>query len=254
MKEGFSLERIGMLWDYYSPRIIRQIVATIAVVVMSYFFLVVCCDINSYTMYSLGVNFFLLPLYFSPFVYATYRSRDIFVQLPATVAEKCTFILAHSMILIPAVIALSWLSIQAIGIMTGMSGNVLHHFDSRLREIGVTNSVMNEATIFANFVPLIVSLYVVLSSTSHRILRGIVAFFATLFSLGLLNGLFYGAWIFYKIIPEIKGANNSLPDNLFSEMLRATMPTYIAIYASISFMITVIGMVLICRRIKRMQV
>lgn len=253
MKDNFSLERLGLLRDFYMPKMVRHlgwIVVTVAVV---YFILAFFCVVNSYYLYSLGTDLLLLPLYFGPLFFATYRSGELFFQLPASAAEKTVFLVGYTLVVVPLVMTLTWLSMEAIGTMIGVGENVIHHFDYRLQQMGLS-SILTLGGVLANGVPVVVSLYVILSCTRHRVLKGIIAVFVSLFVLGIISAVF-SFWIFYKTFVEMESNNNGVfPEDFFYHVMREYMPTYVTVYGIISVILILGGIYMVYRKIKRMQV
>ena len=212
MSDKFSLERVGLLWDFFQPRIVKQLGWTILYMVITYFLIAMCCEINSYALYSICLMLPLQPLYFGPIIFATYHNRELFVQIPATSTEKTSFILGYVLIVIPLIMYITWLSSEAIGAIIGLPSNIMHYFDYRLRNYGVSN-IFTIASLFIDAIPVIVSLYVILSSSIHRVLRGVLSVFAAIFALGIIN-FFVGIWLFYDTILSIK-ETNTLPSETY---------------------------------------
>lgn len=249
---GFSLQRVEMLWDFYQPRTLRQVGLSVLVIIIAYLFMAVSCRIESYYLYSFGTNILTLPIYFSPLLFATYKNREIFVQIPATYIEKGVFLIGYSLVFIPLSVFIAWVSIEAIGSLCGIAHDVTTHFDHYLQPLGVPG-IFNTASVLGESVPIIVSLYVILSCRTHRVVKGILSSFATILGMGIIN-VFYGVYILIQAIPEIERNQGHLPEDCFNELIRNSMPGYMFYYSLISIVLLIIGIVTVGQKIKRIQV
>ena len=250
--DSFSVERLGLLWDFFLPRIVVQAGWTVAAVAVTYLILALSCKVNSITLYSMGANLVYLPVYFGPLIFATYRNRELLAGTPASTSEKAVLMLGYTLVILPGFVALLWLSINAIGSGIWPDVNVFSHFDSYFRDLGLKGFIYNSA-IIASGIPILVSLYTILSSRRSRVLKGVVAVFATLFGMGLMGAVF-ATWLFYQATQKILENNNVLPDDFMGALLRDTMPVYVNVYTAAASVMVIIGIIMVWRKVKRMQI
>lgn len=251
MTAKFSLTRLGQLWAYFEPKIIRQIIIGFIFIGIMYYSMAFACMVDSFGLYSFFLNFLILSLNFGPFVFAVTRNRSLLITLPASSFEKAVFIIGYSIVFYPLFLLVSWWCFEAIGMMFGCQYNVANYFDNHISEIGIMLNSFNLPTILVDFVPVVVCLYTILSARRHRVLYGVISVISSVVIIGILN-MIYGIYLFYKALMAA-GAPDDISQDIFMDVLSESMPSYMVFYGVVSAMVLIFGLILCWRKIYRLQ-
>lgn len=261
MKIEFSAERFGQVWDFYRPAIMRQWWGTVAAMFVIYMLALLARATDSMGLFTLTTTLLVVPYYVSPLAFAAYRDRAVQVLLPASGAEKATFMLLYTIVVFPLAIVAIWFSIEGLFSMVGIEGNVLNAFDGRIArdfdklQIGNVR-LFSFQRVVSELLPGLVCLYVVVSSRTQRVMKGIGGIVAAVVAEGFVGGV-YGLWLGFKIA-SLHNFNGELDaaqvEDAALAIVRDTAPVVLTVVSVLLPLLLIVGIVLTWRRIVNVQV
>lgn len=191
------MNRFDMVWGFYQPGILRQWMWTAVALFVVYLLALMSRFTHSFVLFGLTNVLVVLPVYFGPIVFATYRDRSLQILLPASGAEKAVFMLLYTVVVLPLVVVAMWYIYEGIFSLLGVAPDVLDAFDVRIdtdfNKLGLKDFVLfNPLRICSELFPPLVCLYVVVSSKTQRVLKGVCGIVGGALSLSFFSGI-YGA-------------------------------------------------------------
>lgn len=209
INDSFSLRRVGMLYNFYSPAIRLILIISAAVVLGSYILCLYGAHMSmrygmqipfflSYTIGSTAVGWIY---YLGPFVLVGVKDRGITTVLPASWQEKSAFVLSWTFVLYPLFLAVMWYGPMALCSLFTDAANVN---ETMLTVTGVRNegfdlsSLMNKSGVYniaQNVMVASMTLFVIISSRRNRLAHGVAACIISVVALGLAGvavGIFAG--------------------------------------------------------------
>lgn len=221
LNKKFSWLRVSELTAYYKPLLSGQVLIYAGIsLFLAVLILLPVGDIAQ--IFFLAITWTIIPymFQFAPLVFAKGGdARLIERMIPATAAEKMTFLLIYLLVVIGAVVyALPEFSLWLYTKIPAIQNEKMLIFVN----LRLSNSegvvIMNSLSVTA---AMLTCLYMVLRARSNRIIKGIVSVFAVQFSLAFLGGLYGIRTAFQKGFED--GMANRLPMgmNLSVEQIRS---------------------------------
>ncbi|MDE6334669.1 MAG: hypothetical protein K2L77_08500 [Muribaculaceae bacterium] len=261
MTDKFSFSRFDLIWAYYSPAIMRQWIWTIAAVIVMFGLILLARLFESVGLFSMINTLLFFPVYLGPLVFTIYNDRSMQIQLPATAAEKATFYILHSLVIMPAAVAGLWLSLNSLsGVMFGYDNGVYGHFMSSVLDdfthsgIDLLSTSFIVQRMFMELLPVAVVLLTVLVARSHRVIKGVGAAIGTLLAYGVVSGVLG----FFVAINEARhvaavAAINDGGEEMALQVASEILSRLLSILTVISGVSLVVCIILIYRCVRRMQ-
>lgn len=199
VSNSFSFARIGLLWNYYSRWIYLQaaIYAAITVLVYIVSFLAADHEIFFLLLGSTGQTVLAGMIYLGALVFAIPSDRQGEIMLPASVAEKATFYIGYTFIVVPAFILAVWWLCIGVGCIFSANGNVQELYSGLLTDI-TSESGLNADSLHTSVLNVLTgtvlcagTLFAVIAARRQRVLWGIAGaaaayFLETLISIGVV--------------------------------------------------------------------
>lgn len=196
MTDKFTFSRFDLIWSYYSPAIMRQWIWTIAAVIVMFGLVILARLTESTGLFSMVNTLLFFPVYLGPLVFTVYNDRTMQIQLPATAAEKATFYILHSLVIMPVAILVLWVSLNSLsGSLFGYENGMYGYFMSSIMDdldrsgIAVFSMSFIVQRLFMELMPVAVVLLTVLVARNHRVIKGIGAAIGTLLAYGVVSGI-----------------------------------------------------------------
>ncbi len=258
MTDKFSLHRLDLIWSYYSPAIMRQWRWTIVAISIMFGLALLARTIESTGLFSMVNTLLLFPVYLGPLVFTVYDDRSMQIQLPATAAEKATFYVLHSLVIVPLAVLALWISLNSLsgaifgdGIYNYFMDTMLEDFTER--GIEVLSPVFIIQRLFMELMPVAVVLLTVLAARRHRVIKGIGAAIGTLLAYGVISGLTG----FFVAFTEANHLETLGKMDFSGEEATQFVTDIMSRLLNILTCVTVVGLavtiVLIYRQVRRMQ-
>ncbi len=195
----FSWRRVYKFGMMYKPSIRAQLIIYAVIIVLVYLCMLLTrkmtsdleLNIGFYTLLSVVVAYLL---YVGPLGFAR-RDDSLMTQVPAKVSEKFAFYMIYSLIVIPVFTEAIWFALNyGMGIFnsdaniecfarTFIAEEYGLDFSSSTIALTAINTIIQSAAI------IITVAYVVLRSSSHRVLKGVLTPLGLLFALGIISGI-----------------------------------------------------------------
>lgn len=185
--DSFSWRRVGRVARFYFPYIKKQLIIYPAFSILGMVIVIL-----SERVAGLGYGLFLavngalsMMLVFAPTIFASRNGLDVETVLPATGAEKSTFIIGYVCIVVPILLYLP--------VFWGMPCDMLKDNADIARVLALRSNLAISTygfTIIENLFPISVCLYVVMKRTTNRILLGMVWSVVALISISFVGGIY----------------------------------------------------------------
>lgn len=244
----FSWRRAWAISSLYQPAIKWQLIIYALVSVLTG---AVTYAMNASVLGVLSMGLFGtvtgFMLYFNPLVFARKSNLVIETTLPATNAEKCTFYLLYSMIVIPAVLNIPYYAVFLIG-------NAIHPVAETIKDIFDLQSDMIAQTyglsMLSGLLPISVCLYTLMASEKNRIVK------AVLWTIGVnvalaLAGAIYG--IVLALTGSFPDPDTAETSYTLGEELGNSMKSLVIITSVVSGVVSAAMIWLTCRKISYRQ-
>lgn len=200
--DGFSLRRLAMVAAYWWPRILREAIPFFAVslalgLIAGWADLTIRRDL-SYIVMS--------PIYYAtvcgPAIFAMKAGRRMEIALPASNAEKMTFMLLYSLVVLPLITI--YTTYSAYWLLTDswpMTSQKI--FDFSLPAIlpeQLPTWLITTSQIISCVATGMITLYVAATARSNGVIKSIAIVFALNIGIGMLTGIIVGAGGMHTII------------------------------------------------------
>ena len=258
--DRFSWHRVGAVAGYYAPALRTQIIVyplvSLAIGAVTY---ILNCLPGGIAMLGSMLSIILsFMCYFGPIVFARRSNKAIETLLPATSAEKSTFIVTYCMVSIPLLTYLPfYLCTYILEFLFGASDNEIIQLASQLEVPKLTKL----SGMIQTLVPLATCMFVVMMRDTNRSLMGMVWAVVSLIVASMIAGI-YGAVIAFRMGFADEQANAGADPEEISEQiaqhiatdLTATLQPFIIILGAICLLYVILMIVLTCRTIKNQQI
>lgn len=260
MTDKFSFRRLDLIWSYYSPAIMRQWIWTLAVVFAMFGMAMLARLLESMGLFSFINTLLFFPVYLGPLVFTVYNDRAMQIQLPATAAEKATFYILHSLVIMPVAVLALWTSLNSLsGLIFGDDNGIYGYFLPTVLE-GFTNSGISVLSpifilqrLFMELTPVAVVLLTVLIARRHRVLKGIGAAIGTLLGYGIISGLIGFVVAIFEAKNVAALASENVGDEMVPEIVNHILSRLLNTLTGITIVCLTVTVILIYRRVRRMQ-
>lgn len=206
--DGFSLRRLAMVAAYWWPRILREAIPFFAVslaigLMAGWADLSIGRDL-SYIVMS--------PIYYAtvcgPAIFAMKAGRRMEIALPASNAEKMTFMLLYSLVVLPLITI--YTTYSAYWLLTDSWPMTSQRIFDYPFYGGIhkqfSTALISTSQILSCVATGILTLYVAVMSRSNGVIKSIAIVFAINIGIGLLTGIIVGAGGMHTIM-EVGEAN-----------------------------------------------
>ncbi|MDO4319136.1 MAG: hypothetical protein Q4C34_01045 [Bacteroidales bacterium] len=197
LTDKFSTERLIMLWRYYTPGMTRQLWLTAALTLLCYLISLGATFLpESLGLYTFASFVLMFGYYCGPLHFARFRDRNFSLQLPATAAERTLFMLFFTMIVVPAVMVVTWYA--SVGIASLFTANapittvMLARVDADAAQSGVNLGQFSDVMCLQrvqDVIPMLVCLLCVTSSRRTPVTNGIIGVIVSLVAMSMIGGI-----------------------------------------------------------------
>ena len=206
--DGFSWKRVGMMMNYFFTRLSKKMIIFFSAALLLIALLAVTAALGEYGATSFTVSVLTYLTCFSPLLFAAMRGQRLFLTMPALGAEKFTACLLIVGFIFPiAIFGIAFLAVLAA------SGENLFAIlaDAMQQEAHYTVSVPLYAisSLLSNFGYTMFVLWIVMQTSTHRILKAIVIPLAVSFLFGMVLS------IILVVVGFIDGFNNCMTSDSF---------------------------------------
>lgn len=244
----FSWRRAWAISSLYEPTIKWQL---IIYAIVSAFTGGVVYTLNATVLGILSMGLFgtvtNLMLYFGPLVFARKSNPVVETTLPATNAEKCTFYILYSLVVIPLVLNIPYYIVL-------LTGNLIHPVAETFQEIlSLQSSMITKSyglSILSFAMPISVCLYTLMASEKNRIVKAVLWTIGVNVAIGLIGGI-YGV-VMALTGPQIDPEDASAAYHL-GEILGSGFNTLIILSSLASAAVSAVMIWLTCRKISYRQ-
>ncbi len=260
--DKFSLRRMSMLADFYTPAILSQWLWMAPVTILCYLLsLLAAHGTPNYSLYAIVQVVLSLILCWGGLAFARYHDETVETALPALASEKALFMILYSLIAVPAGIYIVWLACRGITELAGFDSNFTEiiqrqarsHFSDGLSSVDSKLGLLNY---LGTALPMTVTLLTVVTARRSRVFKGVIA--SVLGMIGLmLVGAVYGFAISFMVvskIPEGAPINESVLGNAFIEVINSTSTVTAIIGYSLALISLAVVLCMIFNRVKNRQV
>ncbi len=265
ISDNFSWRRVGMVGQFYFPRLKWQLIAyPIAAICLTLLTSVLIkielpavaiapfSSIISY-MVSLG------PLFFTAMA-----AREVETSLPATNGEKTVFMILYSLIIIPLLVWIPQWLIQLLmfGSIAPISEILQHtmpsNSDIAIPQISQLATKSIPTNILSSFAVILVCLCTVVTLKRNRIILSIVFCIVYQIVITIVTSIYIGAKIVNAgIFQKIASGKTTSPDAVTEEITKfmtTVMPDTIWLMGGLNLIACIVLTYLIYRGIKRFEV
>ncbi|MCM1356777.1 MAG: hypothetical protein NC212_10285 [Staphylococcus sp.] len=261
LSDKFSLKRVMAFGAMFGSSMKIYLILTFCISLCSYLCVQFCMHHTRHVLpfYTLFSSLVGMSLYLSPLVFAR-RDDNLIAQIPAKVSEKFCCYVVFSLVIAPLVIEAGWYGTNIIFSLFGDKYDLTIYMYN-LAEKAIDTSTFPSKNLF--FVYSIIQsvatimgvLYIVITSSTHRVIKGILALAGLIFLVGLIAAISGFVVAFREISNESLGAsiNETSLNETRTNLLIALSPVFYCLYGFlIAFDIFV--MYLLYRHIGRQQV
>ena len=265
----FDFSRFSLLWSFYHPRMLKFWMVTCAALILAYIGLCINYHFHSTLGFPIFSAIFSYVCYGAPMVFAIGRNRALEFQLPVTAAERLSVFAIFCFIVAPLGLSLFWQILESIGHAFGLPTDIQTlvnkiytnedpDIESFLQEIKAKSSYFIGLGILGNVPPLFCGLWAAVTARKNPIMSTIFGLFIGLIVIALV-AMFGGicSAMFYFTPSEVS-AIGTAPEpeavSLAMNFVRSLMFHLVLCLAVLGLLTLVIGLPLMYRKIKRMQI
>lgn len=257
LSDKFSFKRVMAFGAMFGSSMKLYLILTFCISLCSYLCVQFCMHhtrsvLPFYTLFSSLTG---MALYLSPLVFAR-RDDNLIAQIPAKVSEKFCCYVIFSLVIAPLVIEAGWYGTNVIFSLFGDKYDLTTYM-YQLAEQSMNTALFPSKNLF--FVYSVIQsvatimgvLYIVITSSTHRVIKGILALVGLIFFVGLVAAISGFVVAFREIANESFSTTNI--DETKTALLETLSPVFYYLYGFlIAFDIFV--MYLLYRYIARQQV
>lgn len=199
LTDKFSLERVAMLWRYYTPGMASHLLLTAGLSLLCYLIALLSVKIHDgLGLYSVAAWLRMFGYYCGPLHFARFRDRNFSLQLPATPGERTFIMLFYVMVVVPAVIAVTWYASVGVASMFTDNASVLPVVTELINAEAKVDGIslnLNDLTgtmplqYLQNATVVFVCLLCVVLSRRSPVTNGIIGIIVSLVAMSVIGGI-----------------------------------------------------------------
>lgn len=188
--DRFSWRRVAMVARYFAPRLRWQMILYPVLSAIIFCFSYIAIAANQFTLGTTIAGITSYFFCFAPIVFGTRRDSAYFATLPALGSEKFAFVIIYCFFVIPFLIYMPMLILDVI--FPSADSNSLSVTVRMLKEAGIESVSMVQIALsscVSTCAQTALCLWVVMASSVHRVLKGILIPLAINFVFGVITGI-----------------------------------------------------------------